>query len=128
MGLAPDQQKQNTAPALLPKISLLEVADDSNIQQKLATTKGLSLVYLWGENCKPCGVYSPQVEEIAKEFSGRVKGFKFDAERNLNFPEEHNVRGLPTVIIFRDGQQKQLILGAEPDKLRKALTDEAGQK
>lgn len=62
------------------------------------------LVDFWAEWCHPCKMFSPIVEEIAKTYKGRVKVFKVNVDENTETPAKYGIQGIPSLLIFRDGE------------------------
>ncbi|MDP6668017.1 MAG: thioredoxin [Dehalococcoidia bacterium] len=72
------------------------------------------LVDFWAEWCGPCKVISPTVEQLADEFSGKVKFAKLDLDRNPQIGTKYGIRSLPTLLMFRDGAPVSQVVGAVP--------------
>jgi thioredoxin 1 len=83
-----------------------EVIDASNIQPVM--------VDFWADWCRPCHMLSPTVEEIARENAGKLKVVKMNVDENLNSPGKFNIRGIPTLLVFKGGQLADQIVGAVP--------------
>ena len=74
----------------------------------------LMVVDFWAAWCGPCGMIAPIVEQLAKEYSGRVAFGKLNVDENPLTSNEFQVQSIPTLLIFRDGQPVDGIIGAAP--------------
>ncbi len=72
------------------------------------------LVDFWAEWCGPCRALAPKLDQIATEFSGKLKVYKVDIDANQETPVNYGVRGVPTLILFKNGQQVDTIVGNHP--------------
>ncbi len=80
------------------------------------------MVDFWASWCRPCLVLAPTVGEIATQFAGKVKVLKMNVDENMNYPGRYNVRSIPTLLIFKNGEVKDQIVGAVPkEQIEKAL-------
>ena len=70
------------------------------------------LVDFWAEWCVPCHMVSPVVEEIAREFSDQLKAAKLNVDDNPQTARQYGVMSIPTLIVFKDGQEKARVVGA----------------
>jgi len=70
------------------------------------------LVDFWGEGCTPCREMAPAIDIIADEFAGRLKVGKLDVASNLNTAARYQVRGIPTLLLFKGGQVVEQRVGA----------------
>lgn len=81
------------------------------------------LVDLWAPWCGPCRMVAPVLDEIATEYAGRLKIAKLDYDANPDVPARFDVLGLPTLLLFKNGEVVQQIVGAKPKRaLLKELT------
>jgi thioredoxin 1 len=87
---------------------------DGNFQSEIADNGGLSMVDFWATWCGPCRLIAPFVEQIADEYSGRVTVGKLDVDSNQRTAAQFNVRSIPTVLFFKDGQVVDQVIGAVP--------------
>jgi thioredoxin 1 len=78
------------------------------------------LVDFWAEWCGPCKMIAPALEEIAEELGEQVTIAKLDIDENPDAPGRYGVRGIPTMILFKNGQPTATKLGAEPKRQLKA--------
>jgi thioredoxin 1 len=80
------------------------------------------MVDFWAEWCGPCRGLSPTVDAIAAEHAGKLKVVKMNVDENMNTPGKYNVRGIPTLLLFKGGQVAEQIVGAVPkENIEKAL-------
>ncbi len=91
----------------------IPVSDDS-FDNDVLKAEGSVLVDFWAEWCGPCKMISPALEEIAKEMDGRVRIAKMNIDDNPVTPQKYGVRGIPTLMLFRDGQVAATKVGAVP--------------
>ena len=90
-----------------------EVSDQS-FEQDVLKAEGPVLVDFWAEWCGPCKQIAPSLEEIAKEMDGKLTIAKVNIDDNPETPTQYGVRGIPTLMIFKDGQVAAMKVGALP--------------
>ncbi|MBI5561207.1 MAG: thioredoxin TrxA [Deltaproteobacteria bacterium] len=83
------------------------------------------LVDFWAAWCAPCKAIAPIVEEIATDYSGKVKVAKMNVDENPATPGKYGVRGIPTLILFKNGQVVDQVVGAVPKNQIKDLVNKA---
>ena len=84
------------------------------------------LVDFWATWCGPCKALGPKLEEISQNMGGKVKFVKLDVDANAEIPSKFGIRGIPTLILFKNGQMLDQLVGNQPKEvieelLRKAL-------
>lgn len=89
---------------------------DSNFQQEVLQSDKVTLIDLWAEWCGPCRMMSPVVEELAGEYKDRIVVGKLNVDDNPEVPTNYNVRGIPTFLLFKNGELKEKIVGAQTKK------------
>jgi thioredoxin 1 len=72
------------------------------------------MVDFWAEWCMPCRALSPTVDEIAKAHAGKLKVVKLNVDENQNSAGKFQIRGIPTLLVFKNGQVAEQIVGARP--------------
>jgi thioredoxin 1 len=106
------------------EVGLVHVNDKTFASEVLSSNVPV-LVDFWATWCGPCRSISPIVEELAKEFSGRVKVTKLNVDESPATPTQYGVRGIPTLILFKGGKIFDQIVGAVPKARLKALIEKA---
>lgn len=99
--------------------------NDKNFTAEVLSPDLPVLVDFWATWCGPCRSISPIIEELAKEFSGRVKVTKLNVDENPATPGQYGVRGIPTLILFKDGKILDQIVGSVPKARLKAMIEKA---
>jgi thioredoxin 1 len=94
------------------------VTDDSFATDVLGA-KGAVLVDFWAEWCGPCKAIAPALEEIGKEYAGKLTVAKVNIDDNPLTPNNYQVRGIPTLILFKDGKLVDTKVGAMPKSVLK---------
>ncbi len=88
--------------------------DDSEFEAKVLKSASPVLVDFWAEWCGPCRQIAPVLDEIAKERAGKITVAKVNIDKNPGTPQKYGVRGIPTLIIFKDGKAVSTKVGSLP--------------
>ena len=91
----------------------IEVTDES-FSDEIENADGLAMVDFWAEWCGPCRMVGPIVEELAGEYSDTVKVAKVDVDENQRTAQRFNVRSIPSILFFKDGEHVDTVVGAVP--------------
>ena len=99
---------------------------DDNFDAEVISSDLPVLVDFWAEWCGPCKMIAPSIEELAGEFEGRAKIGKLDVDSNQVIAGKYGIRSIPSLLIFKDGEVAEQIVGAVPknqlqSKLENAL-------
>ena len=90
----------------------LKTLTDSNFDQEIKD--GVVLVDFWAEWCGPCRSMAPAVDALAGEYDGRATVAKLNVDENPNVPTRFMIRGIPTLLIFKNGQLAETLVGLSP--------------
>lgn len=101
----------------------LKVLTADNFDESVAS--GVSLVDFWATWCGPCRMVGPIVEQIAEEYVGKANVGKVDVDQEQALAMRFNVMSIPTLILFKDGQPVDKIVGAVPKQHLAAMIDKA---
>jgi thioredoxin 1 len=104
--------------------STLQAVNDGNFQAEVidASKNQPVMVDFWADWCRPCHMLTPTVEEIAREHAGKLKVVKLNVDENISAAGKFQIRGIPTLLIFKGGQVADQIVGALPkDQIEKVI-------
>ena len=90
---------------------------DATFQNEVIKSDKPVLVDFWAEWCGPCKMIAPVVEELAKEYDGRLKVGKVDVDSNQAVSMQYGVRSIPTLLIFKGGKVVEQVVGAVPKRM-----------
>ena len=94
----------------------IQSVNDGNFDNEVLTASKAQpvMVDFWAEWCRPCHMLAPTVDQIAKEYEGKLKVVKVNVDESSNSAVRYNIRGIPTLLIFKDGEVADQIVGAVP--------------
>ncbi|GAB3111356.1 thioredoxin TrxA [Aestuariicella hydrocarbonica] len=85
---------------------------DASFEAEVLNAEGPVLVDFWAEWCGPCKMIAPVLDELSGEYDGKIKICKMDVDANQGTPGKFNIRGIPTLIIFKGGNAEATKVGA----------------
>ena len=89
---------------------VLELTDES-FGEEIENGEGLAVVDFWAEWCGPCRAVGPVIESLAEDYAGKVKVGKVDVDSNRRITERFNVRSIPSILYFKDGELVETVVG-----------------
>jgi thioredoxin 1 len=96
--------------------------NDATFEEEVLKNTEPSLVDFWAPWCGPCRMVAPVVEELARDYDGKVDFFKLNTDENPMTPTKYGIRGIPTLIIFKGGNEVARVVGYRPkDELQREL-------
>ena len=96
---------------------------DQNFSAEVLKSKIPVLVDFWAEWCGPCRMLGPVVEKIAKDYAGKLKVGKLNVDENPEVPGQFGIQGIPTIMIFKNGEMVKRIVGFQPEDRIKGEID-----
>ena len=86
---------------------------DQTFQQEVLENKGPVVVDFWAPWCGPCRMVSPVIDELAKEYEGKIKIGKMNVDENSQVPGQYGVMSIPSIVFFKNGQPFKTMVGAQ---------------
>jgi thioredoxin 1 len=105
----------------------LLILQDATFDKEVLKSDIPVLVDFWAVWCGPCKAIAPAVEELAKQYKGKVKVAKMDVDEHQHVPQQYGIRSIPTLLLFKGGRVVDTIVGAVPkakleESLKKAIS------
>jgi thioredoxin 1 len=98
-------------------------ATTANWETEVLKSQGLVMIDFWAAWCGPCRMISPTVEELSKEYSGKLKVLKLNTDENSEIASQYKIMGIPTIMFFKDGVKLDQIVGVVPKQQLKEKID-----
>lgn len=89
------------------------VLTDGSFEQEVLKSSIPVLVDFWAEWCQPCHMVAPIIEELGKEYEGKIKVGKLNVDENAKTPSAYGVMSIPTIIIFNNGEPLKTMIGVQ---------------
>lgn len=96
---------------------------DANFQSEVLESNQLSVIDFWAEWCGPCRAIGPVIEELSKEYEGKVKVGKVNVDHNPNLSMNYGITSIPAILFIKDGQVVDKQIGAVPKSVLQKKID-----
>ena len=94
---------------------------DGNFEEEVLKESRPVLVDFWAVWCAPCRMIAPVIEEIAETYGDKIKVGKVNVDENSKIPNQYGIRSIPTVILFKNGQVAEQVIGANAAEIKKIV-------
>ena len=98
---------------------------DANFEEEVLKESKPVLVDFWAVWCAPCRMIAPVIEEIAETYGAKIKVGKVNVDDNSKIPNQYGIRSIPTVMLFKNGQVAEQVIGANPAEIKKIVEQNA---
>ncbi len=103
---------------------VIELSDD-NFEEEVLKESRPVLVDFWAVWCAPCRIIAPVIDEIAESYGAKIKVGKVNVDDNSKIASQYGIRSIPTVILFKDGQVAEQVIGANAAEIKKIVEQNA---
>lgn len=104
-------------------MSIASAVTDVSFEEDVLNSDVPVLVDFWAPWCGPCRMVAPIVDEIAKDYEGKIKVYKLNTDENPNVASQYGIRSIPTLMLFTEGQKCETVVGAVPkDTLSRTIS------
>ncbi len=107
-------------------MSSVNKTDESNFSNDVLKAQTPVLVDFWAEWCGPCKTLGPILDEIAREVGEKAVIYKVNVDENGNLAQKYGIRGIPTMIFFKNGEAAKTLVGVQPKEEIKKTLEELG--
>ncbi|KAJ1384426.1 Thioredoxin-like superfamily [Sesbania bispinosa] len=104
-------------------VNEVRVVTDSSWNNLVIASESPVLVEFWAPWCGPCRMIAPVIDELAKEYAGKIACFKINTDDSPNIATQYGIRSIPTVLFFKNGEKKESIIGAVPKSTLSATVE-----
>ncbi len=105
-------------------MSTVGKTDKANFESDVLKSDKPVLVDFWAEWCGPCRTLGPVLDEVATELGEKATIVKVNVDENSELAQQYGIRGIPTMIFFKDGQASKTLVGVQPkDEIKKSLEE-----
>lgn len=99
------------------------VINEKNFADEVAGHQGVVLIDFWADWCGPCRMYAPVIKQLAEDYAGRVKVGKVNVDENPNLSSRFGIMGIPTTVVFVNGEEKERLQGYNARETLSQLVD-----
>jgi thioredoxin 1 len=97
-------------------MSIVNIGNEQDFNEIIAKTSQPVLVDFWAPWCGPCKMVAPELEAVGQEYEGKAVVIKVNVDEQQQLASSYNVMGIPTLLLFKDGEEKNRIVGYRPRK------------
>ena len=101
----------------------MESLTDTSFEEKVLKSSGPALVDFWAEWCGPCKMLTPVLEKLSKENEGKIQIYKVNVDECQQLAVQFNIRSIPTLLFFKDGQVQEQVVGLKSESDLQASID-----
>ncbi len=97
------------------------ILEDATFDKEVLKSDVPVLVDFWAVWCGPCKAIAPAVEELAKQYKGKVKVAKMDVDHHQQVPQQFGIRSIPTLLLFKGGRVVDTVVGSDKTRLEESV-------